>query len=111
MDYPMMQCGHQANAVQTLEDGTKIPSCVICAGVHPGSSTPMEIQPDLSGRRARCTYFGTIPKGRNHSSNYGCKRGEVCDCEVSSAESHLAFFEMKSHEPFDSFYCGCWGWD
>lgn len=106
---PMMECGHAANSLLTVGED-QIPACVICHGTHPGSSVIADPQPDMVGWKARCTYFGTIPKGRNHESNYGCKRGQICDCEQDSRPD-LPFFQRKPAEEFDSFFCGCWGWD
>ena len=102
--YPMMKCGCRANAY-TYKDEVQIPSCAIhlCTEID-------KTLPDLSNRKARCHYYGTIPKGRNHESNYGCKRGEKCLCERLSTDS-LPFFQHKPDNPFDEFYCGCWGWD
>lgn len=110
MNKPMMMCGHAANAEQILPDGKRIPSCAICIGINPGASIINESPPSLEGKKARCTYFGSVPEGRNHESNYGCKRGEPCNCERPSSPD-LAFFEHKPSAEFDSFYCGCWGWD
>lgn len=80
----MMACGHAANAVQVRNDGTKIPACAIC------SCTDIVDTPSFpEGREAKCTDCGR------------------------SAPSHmrLPFFAVKPNEPFDSYYCGCRGWD
>jgi hypothetical protein len=98
----MMECGHAANATT----GNGKPACAICDGPR---STTVASAPDLTGRRARCSYFGSTPSGRSHSGS-DCKRGEPCKCEVPSATS-LAFFGHKPKNQFDEFYCGCWGWD
>lgn len=78
MEKPMMKCGHTANAVS----GGK-PICVICG------CTEIAEQPNLKGRKARCSY---------------CDR----ECDSSTA---LPFFEHKPESEFDEYYCGCWGWD
>ena len=106
MNHPMMKCGHAANATS---DGK--PSCVICHGIEGGLNMIVDdAPPDLSARRARCGYFGTTPKGRNHESNYGSVRGKPCTAEEPS-NPDLPFFAHRPSEKFDTFYCGCWGWD
>jgi len=104
---PLMKCGHSANAVTS--DGK--PCCAICFGISGGLNLIVDDNPpDLSKRKARCSYYGTRPTGRNHSSNYGCHRGETCMCEQPS-KTNLPFFEHKPDKDYDEFYCGCWGWD
>jgi len=105
---PMMKCGHAANAT----NGEGKPSCVICIGLTNDAKTADELfcVEDLVGRKARCSYYGSTPRGRNHESNYGCKYGEECLCEVPS-DTSLPFFSWTPMNDFDDFYCGCWGWD
>jgi hypothetical protein len=90
MKTPMMKCGHAANATQSYKGGTR-PACAICAG-HPDAHTIADT-PDLSGRRARCAYFGT-----------------KCKSEVDSS-TEIAFFEYQPDQEYDEFYCGCFGWN
>ena len=87
MSAALMGCGHAANAVTA--DGA--PACAICAGIHPGASTVADA-PDLTGRVARCSYYSS------------CRR------EVPSRTT-LAFFGHRKAQPYDRYYCGCWGWD
>lgn len=103
----LMKCGHAANGI----DGNGAPICIICVGIVDGAREIDDAPPSLSGRKARCTYYGSTPKGRLHESNFGCKRGESCRCEVASDLPHLPFFGHDPDKPHDSFYCGCWGWD
>lgn len=105
---PMMKCGHAANATNSAGGQT----CVICVGLTNDavSEDDMFCQEDLVGRLARCSYFNSVSTGRNHESNYNCKRGEKCLCEVSS-DTSLPFFSWTPLKDFDEFYCGCWGWD
>lgn len=108
---PMMDCGHAANGVQVLEDGTRIPVCVIDAIARPDDreyGTRVVETPVLTDRKARCAYFGRKP--HKNESNYGCRGAETCDCEPPS-KLGLPFFEHKPDAGFDTFYCGCWGWD
>lgn len=81
------------------------PTCVAHFGLHPGACTVVE-QPSLSGRRARCAYYGAQTSRRNECNDCTV----ICDHEVDSS-TDLAFFESKPDEPFDQFYCGCHSWD
>jgi len=107
-DKPMMMCGHAANA--TTGDGK--PSCVICAGLTPDALIVNETPPLFLGRMARCSYYNTLPKGRNHEGpeRDGCKKGNFCLCEKPS-NTNLAFFQHNPTREYDEFYCGCYGWD
>ena len=60
------------------------PCCVIC-----GCYTVALTECDLAGRKAKCSCCGKV---------------------VDSKES-LPFFEYRPEKEYDSFYCGCWGWD
>lgn len=80
----LMKCGHSSNATR---DGK--PCCVICAGIIPGAYEIAEIQPDLTGRKAKCASCG---KTKDSSIN-------------------LPFFEYRPNCEFDDFYDGCRGWD
>lgn len=88
---PMMSCGHQANATCSKRGGLTfhppIPCCVICDCVEVDSDAP-----NLEGRQARCMCGNTRP---------------------SSERANLAFFEHRPNHPegYDSYYCGCHGWD
>jgi hypothetical protein len=103
---PMMECGHSANA----KDADGNPCCAICIGMIDGADRVMKSAPDLSNRKARCMYYDSIPRGRSHSSNFGCERGKICNCEVVSSTA-LPFFSHTPDMKYDKFYCGCWGWD
>lgn len=108
----MMECGHAANGT-TKVDGVDVPCCVIC-GMGRGDTkhlTPMETQPDLTGRRSRCAYFkeslGRCPTTRHSRS--GDQPGDY-PSETDSSTS-LPFFEHRPDRQFDRHFCGCWGWD
>lgn len=92
---PMMKCGHAAQGLLRRPEGD-IPACVICAP-DPDAYTVDDTPPDLTGRRAKCSYR----KRRD---------GQLCTSEVDSSPNE-AFFEYRPDEPFDRYYCGCWGWD
>lgn len=85
MTKPMMECGHAANA--TGPEGN--PVCVICFGIRDGATKIAEQQPELEGRRAKCPY---------------------CTREADSSPS-MPFFRHQPEQEFDSFYCGCRGWN
>lgn len=82
---PMMECGHAANATRDGE-----PACVICIGINPGALVIAAVQPDLTGRIARCTHCGQT---------------------MRSDAPGLAFFEYRPDQEFDAYYNGCRGWD
>lgn len=84
----LMRCGCVATATDTQ---TGRPVCVVHAGLTPDADIPAEA-PDLTGRRARCAYY----------SGCGVERDSSLD---------LAFFEYHPEQPYDTFYCGCHGWD
>ena len=82
---PLMKCGHAANA----KDSKGNPVCVICVGIHPGAKEIEEESPDLSNRKAICSY--------GHA--------------IVPSSTELAFFEYLPKEEYDRYYCGCKGWD
>jgi len=86
---PMMACGHRANAHGSkVVDGVRVEfphACVIC-----DCFTIADSPPDLTGRKARCSY---------------CKK------ERDSTDKWLAFFGHRPNELYDEYYCGCRGWD
>ena len=89
MNMPMMKCGHVA---QGVESETKKPICIICMGIHTGATEVDDTPPDLTGRKARCSYF------------------RRCGTEVDS-NYKLAFFGYEPNREFDEFYCDCYGWE
>lgn len=86
MNKPLMKCGCVAQG--TDQDGK--PVCVVHAGLDSGAYEPAEVQPDLSGRKAKCCY-----------GNHG----------ETDSDFRLAFFVHRPDHEFDEYYCGCWGWD
>lgn len=104
---PLMKCGHTSQAID--KDGN--PSCVIC-WPDANASIVEDAPPDLSNRKARCSYFGQAksrggdcdyPRGRNSDSRY-------CNCVVPS-DPTLPFFHHMPDKDYDEYYCGCGGWD
>lgn len=80
-----MKCGHAANAKK--DDGS--PVCVICYGIVSGADEVVT-DPDLTGRFATCSYgtHGRVPSSTN-----------------------LPFFSHRQDRDYDTYYCGCFGWD
>lgn len=87
MTTPMMKCGHAANAVDSK---TMKPICVICIGLTPDAEIVAET-PNLDGRMAKCA------------------EGKCGSMRPSSTS--LAFFQHRPEREYDSYYCGCRGWD
>lgn len=98
---PIMRCGHAATG---RVDGQFV--CAACIGLNRGATQPMDPQPNLEGRRARCRDYGS---GSPSCTRWSCG-DRVCRCERPSSPA-LPFFQYHPDREFDSFYCGCWGWD
>lgn len=81
---PLMKCGHTANAV----DQDNNPVCVIC-NCREIARTNSAMKELLIRRKARC---------------FECGR-------IEDSNLNLAFFEYKPLSDYDSYYCGCYGWD
>jgi len=90
---PMMKCGHAANA----ETADNKPACGIC-----GCTELSEQEIDLTGRKARCAYYGKVVKLQGRTSR--------CESESESSTS-LPFFAHKPESEYDEYYCGCLGWN
>lgn len=105
----MMKCGHTAQGT----DGDGNPVCVICFGIDPGATIPAENEPYLSGRYARCAYYGKefrrYVRFGNECRVCADRNDNTCRCERESSIS-LAFFEHKPEYKYDKFYCGCHSW-
>lgn len=86
----MMKCGHAANATNKLDQ----PCCVICIGIDPGAEIIDDSPVDLTGRIAICS---------QHKMSAGLGR--------APSSQNLPFFKHNPNGEFDSYYCGCWGWD
>ena len=92
----LMKCGHVANAHRVLDDGTKIPACVICSGNPDSEIIDRECKgtDGLEGRKAICT------------GHKGDRRNSIID-----SKWELPFFKYCPDKEYDEYYCGCWGWD
>lgn len=121
----MMACGHAANATCSADGkgnvfDPPIPSCAICM------CTQTAVLPDTEGRMMRCSYFrtcGTEGPSNPNAAFWSSGERERRLCAVPrcgySIEAHLPEhphrvrheFKPRDAAPFDSFYCGCMGWD
>jgi hypothetical protein len=79
----LMKCGCSASSKIKI-DGCWVDAC----GTH-NCTEKVENPPSLNGRKAKCGYGDTVV-----NSNY-----------------NLAFFKHSPNEEYDTFYCGCYGWD
>lgn len=109
-EYPkkvLMACGHTSQANWKAPDGTWQPACPVCD--MPESITAAKVQPDFTGRKARCAYYGK-PTRRCECSTCSKRPDRICHCEVDSSLD-LAFFSYQPDKEFDKYYCGCHSWD
>lgn len=81
-----LACGCLSNAI----DQDNNPACSTHDGLM--DTSPAEL-PDLMDRKAVCTQHKFTPK-------------KVVDSVIT-----LPFFQYRPDMQFDSYYCGCWGWD
>ncbi len=128
-----MACGHAANAT----DGKGQPACAICVGLNRGAETPVE-PPDLRHRQARCgcgaieasdckklAFFEYRGDG-SPAALTSCKKcgyhavaHDPEECRKRVPSNRLTVVEQgkcpgfEAHGPweFDTFFCGCAGWD
>jgi hypothetical protein len=117
MSAPMMKCGHAANAVSEGK-----PSCVICAGMHPGWNQIDDAPPSLEGRQSKCTAKCKVVPSSNELPFFEY-RGEgsreatlICKCGYhqvahDKGNTRCKTFTPKGPQQFDKHYCGCMGWD
>ena len=81
-DLYKMKCGCVNNATCEGKPACAIHSCTTIEFKCEGNK-------GLEGRKAKCSYGGSIV-----DSSWG-----------------LAFFQHKPNEEYDEYYCGCYGWD
>ena len=107
MEHPIMKCGHAANSMgkPAHYTGDPIPACVICECFEVA-----EIQPDFTGRKARCSYYGKSTR-KNECGVCSKNEDRICRCERDSDPKRLAFFGRRPDKEFDEFYCGCQSWN
>lgn len=108
METKILKCGcagqmsHTNGNGSCKGEGIKHPSCFI----H--SCCELVQMPNLEGRIAKCG-FCKKGIGRNNECD-DCRGKSKCECQKPSSVD-LAFFKYQPDEEFDSYYCGCIGWD
>lgn len=109
MPHPLMKCGCVAQGVCSAQGGVKfnpaIPACVThdCLEIA-------EVQPDLTGRTARCSYKSCkVHLEKYRDTHYGKLREDGRSYAPSNL--NLPFFMYKPTEEYDEYFCGCMGWD
>jgi hypothetical protein len=80
----IMACGCAAQGTKTVGDQD-----VACCVVH-NCDIAADVQPDLTDRKAVCTYSGHRP---------------------IDSRFNLAYFVYRPDQETDQYYCGCYGWD
>lgn len=131
MEHVMLSCGHAANAT----DGNGQPACAICVGLE--KSVPVAA-PNLTGREARCGKFcAVVPSSldlaffefRGEGSPVSKRTCKKCGyADVAHDPAHMqrnvpsnrktvveqgkcSGFEPHGAYEYDTYYCGCRGWD
>lgn len=121
----LLTCGCVANSIRTHQDGKKLdpplPTCV-----H-GTTEVVKEMPDLTGRKAACTYGGNVRDSDWNLAFFEYKgpgsrdAEDVCKCGFHRS-AHTPEMRAKSHRPgcdnfqprgpaeYDKYYCGCYGW-
>lgn len=85
----LMKCGHSANSTKQIAVDDEIPYCVICDCEEIVGEVDTFV---TQGRKAKCCYY--------------------CSCHnIVDSEPGLPFFKMQPDQEYDSYYCGCEGWD
>jgi hypothetical protein len=100
---PLLRCGCVA---VSFDSQTGLPACIVHLG-DPRAEWVDNNSPDLTGRTARCTYYGA-----EHHKNEcpKCRGKTICECEEPS-DFNLPFFKYHPDKDKDEFYCGCHSWD
>ena len=117
----MMECGHATNATS---DG--LPVCAICAPNVRAYTVASD--PDLTDREARCGCGKIVPsskglaffeyrgEGSQAATNMcrHCRYAEQAHAlkpNVKHLQHCCDAFEPHGAWEYDTFYCGCRGWD
>lgn len=134
MSHPMMKCGHAAQGTHSPGGG---PCCVICSP-DPEAYEIAEIQPDLTGRIARCHCGREMPSSFDlaffeYGGDARSAPKEVLDhrnqllqilngkwrpreereelLKTLGPQIKEANRQLKLQATCDSYFCGCDGWD
>lgn len=123
---PMMRCGHVANGQRKIGD-TWVPACVICSDTFQLEGTPhlenrvaacMCGKKQLSAEYQRLAFFQYRGEGSPDALNTckHCKFHRIAHENKIAGKAQMAKQICDNFEPhgawdFDSYYCGCRGWD
>ncbi len=97
------------------EEKEKCPKCSLTYGHQIGCS-----KSGLPNYQKSSTIDKVESKKENHVDtqdtskklNTEKRRAKCIQCALKTeSNSGLAFFESKPEKEFDSYYCGCYGWD
>jgi hypothetical protein len=116
----LLQCGHNGHAIhKNVHDGLPAnhPSCVICTPDIRACLPEQTI--NLEGRLAECMCGNKEPSSTNLAffefRGVGSRSAvETCECgyyEVAHPNRYCEQFKPRGPYEFDTFYCGCRGWD
>jgi hypothetical protein len=118
----MMKCGHAANAIRMASGSVKhdppLDCCTICDCIE------IVETPDLTGRVARCCNADSERPSSTDLAFFeyrgpGSKRSmEQCECgylRIAHDKPHVQRqcegFTPRGPFQYDTYYCGCRGWD
>ncbi len=99
MERVLMKCGCVAQGTCSKSRGVDFDPPIPCCVIH-DCLEPAESVPDLTGRKALCSY-GKDGGKYKHTRPYN----------ETKSDFNLAFFEYHPESKYDTYYCGCWGWD
>ena len=117
----VLLCGHAPNAKQDMGNGVVRDVCVICTGDGSDKWYTFAPEIDLRGRRAKC-HCGKIANSEDDLAFFeymgpGSKNSmDSCVCGYYLVAHEKARIACKGFRPigikeFDTYYCGCNGWD
>lgn len=87
----IMKCGHTDNS--TWQRGKEqVPYCVICSC----DEIEREIKSPFDGLEGRMAICG--------------QHKDISEKSIVPSRWDLPFFKYRPQEPYDAYYCGCWGW-
>ena len=83
----LMACGCVAQGVSLAK---MKPVCIVHLGFNKAAEEPVKEMPNLSGRKSKCRY---------------CSKMDV------DSSFKLPYFNHRTDQDTDTFYCGCAGWN
>ena len=107
-DRPLMKCGCVAMAVCSQKGGRKFDPPIPACFVHECYEIA-ESPPDLTGRKARCDYYGQPT--RKSETHYPEMCGEICMVEVPSSFDLPFFVYQGADSRYATQKCKNCGYD